>query len=111
MEFAESVVIRLIDNKKNVKELRFDGSKENYMRYDLSQLSPTDIEKLLLQVAKWKHHSYGLFLDKFSIIVFAMIVEKMFNDKYKIEYEWIGGADPYKAWKEEQDNAPKDAIY
>ena len=40
-----------------------------------------------------------------------MIIESLFNDKYKIEYEWIGGADPYKAWKEEQDNAPKDAIY
>ena len=40
-----------------------------------------------------------------------MIIESLFSDKYKIEYEWIGGADPYAAWKEEQENAPKDVVY
>lgn len=111
MEYAESVVIKLTDKRKDVKEIRFDGSKEEYMRYELGQLSPSDIEKILLKVADWDHGSYGLFLDKFSIIVFVMIIESLFSDKYKIKYEWIGGEDPYAAWKEEQENAPKDVVY
>ena len=40
-----------------------------------------------------------------------MIIESLFSDKYKIEYEWIGGEDPYKAWKDEQKNMPLNTVY
>ena len=40
-----------------------------------------------------------------------MIIESLFRDKYKMEYKWIGGADPYAAWKKELAENPKGTVY
>lgn len=110
MELAESVNIILSKNKEKYL-VRFDNSKPNDRKISVSALPLQDIKAFYDFYSKWEEKSAGLFVPQGSILCFVMIIESLFSNKYKIEYEWIGGADPYKAWKEEQDNAPKDAIY
>ncbi len=110
MELAESVNIILSKNKEKYL-VRFDNSKSNDRKISVSALPLQDVKAFYDFYSKWEEKSAGLFVPQGSILCFVMIIESLFSNKYKIEYEWIGGADPYKAWKEEQDNAPKDAIY
>lgn len=110
MELAESVNIILSKNKEKYL-VRFDNSKSNDRKISVSALPLQDIKAFYDFYSKWEEKSGGLFIPQGSILCFVMIIESLFSDKYKIQYEWIGGEDPYKAWKEEQDNAPKDAIY
>lgn len=110
MELAESVNIILSKNREKYL-VRFDNSKSNDRKISVSALPLQDVKAFYDFYSNWEEKSAGLFVPQGSILCFVMIIESLFSDKYKIEYEWIGGADPYKAWKEEQDNAPKDAIY
>ena len=110
MELAESVNIILSKNKEKYL-VRFDNSKSNDRKISVSALPLQDIKAFYDLYNDWFKWSAGLFVPQGSILCFVMIIESLFNDKYKIEYEWIGGADPYAAWKEEQENAPKDVVY
>ena len=47
----------------------------------------------------------------YSVIGFVMIVENLFKDKYQVEYKFIGGANPYEAWKKAQEEAPEGIVY
>lgn len=110
MELAESVNIILSKNKEKYL-VRFDNSKSNDRKISVSALPLQDVKAFYDFYSQWEEKSAGLFVPQDSILCFVMIIESLFSNKYKIEYEWIGGADPYKAWKDEQDNAPKDVIY
>lgn len=109
-ELAHSVNIILTKGKVPYVA-SFDNSKPKGKKISLADLPDEDIKAFYKSFSEWDRNSGGLFVPQGSILCFVMIIESLFSDKYKIEYEWIGGADPYKAWKEEQDNAPKDAIY
>lgn len=106
MKYADKVRIELSNRDEN---LFCFFEKDN--DFSVAGLGKDNIKAFYDFYSKWDEKSGGLFIPQGSILCFVMIIESLFNDKYKIEYEWIGGADPYKAWKEEQDNAPKDAIY
>ena len=110
MELAESVNIILSKNKEKYL-VRFDNSKSNDRKISVSALPLQDIKAFYDFYSKWEEKSAGLFVPQGSILCFVMIIESLFSNKYKIKYEWIGGADPYAAWKEEQENAPKDVVY
>ena len=110
MELAESVNIILSKNKEKYL-VRFDNSKSNDRKISVSALTLQDIKAFYDFYSKWEEKSGGLFIPQGSILCFVMIIESLFSDKYKIEYEWIGGEDPYKAWKDEQKNMPLNTVY
>ena len=110
MELAESVNVVLSRGKEKYFA-RYDNSKPEERKIGLVDLPSKDIKAFYDFYSQWEEKSAGLFVPQGSILCFVMIIESLFSDKYKIEYEWIGGADPYAAWKEEQDNAPKDVVY
>lgn len=95
-----------------IKTIGFNGKeKDNHFRYDLFDLDDEEREKFWDFIIDWDNRSGGLFVPQHTILAFTIIVKSLFKSKYKIRYEWIGGADPYKAWKKAQDEAPPDAIY
>ena len=106
MKYADKVRIELSNRDEN---LFCFFEKDN--EFSVAGLGKENIKAFYDFYSQWEEKSAGLFVPQGSILCFVMIIESLFSDKYKIEYEWIGGADPYKAWKEEQDNAPKDVIY
>jgi hypothetical protein len=109
-ELAHSVNIILTKGKVPYV-VSYDNSKSEGQKISLAELPDNDIKAFYDFYSKWEEKSGGLFIPQGSILCFVMIIESLFSDKYKIEYEWIGGADPYAAWKEEQENAPKDVVY
>lgn len=106
MKYADKVRIELSNREEN---LFCFFEKDN--DFSVAGLGKDNIKAFYDFYSKWEEKSAGLFVPQGSILCFVMIIESLFSDKYKIEYEWIGGADPYKAWKEEQENAPKDVVY
>lgn len=106
MKYADKVRIELSNRDEN---LFCFFKKDN--DFSVAGLGKDNIKAFYDFYSKWDEKSGGLFIPQGSILCFVMIIESLFSDKYKIEYEWIGGADPYKAWKEEQENAPKDVVY
>lgn len=110
MKLAESVNV-ILRKGKEIYFAEFDNSKSENRKINLATLPLQDIKAFYDFYSKWDKKSGGLFIPQGSILCFVMIIESLFSDKYKIEYEWIGGEDPYKAWKEEQENAPKDVVY
>lgn len=110
MELAESVNV-ILRKGKEIYFAEFDNSKSENRKINVATLPDEDIKAFYDLYNDWFKWSAGLFVPQGSILCFVMIIESLFNDKYKIEYEWIGGADPYAAWKEEQENAPKDVVY
>ena len=106
MKYADKVRIEL-SSPKEVLFCFFEKDNE----FSVAGLGKENIKAFYDFYSKWEEKSAGLFVPQGSILCFVMIIESLFSDKYKIEYEWIGGADPYAAWKEEQDNAPKDVVY
>lgn len=110
MELAESVNIILSKNKEKYL-VRFDNSKSNDRKISVSALPLQDVKAFYDFYFQWDKKSGGLFIPQGSILCFVMIIESLFSDKYKIEYEWIGGEDPYKAWKDEQKNMPLNTVY
>lgn len=105
-KYANKVRIEL-SNRNEVRYAFFDGNDD----FSVAGLGKDNIKAFYDFYSKWEEKSGGLFVPQGSILCFVMIIESLFSDKYKIEYEWIGGADPYAAWKEEQENAPKDVVY
>lgn len=110
MKLAESVNV-ILRKGKEIYFAEFDNSKSENRKINLSSLPDEDIKAFYDFYSKWEEKSGGLFIPQGSILCFVMIIESLFSNKYKIKYEWIGGTDPYKAWKEEQENAPKDVVY
>lgn len=106
MKYADKVRIELSNRDEN---LFCFFEKDN--DFSVAGLGKDNIKAFYDFYSKWDEKSGGLFIPQGSILCFVMIIESLFSDKYKIEYEWIGGADPYKAWKDEQENAPKDVVY
>lgn len=106
MKYANKVRIELSNRDEN---LFCFFEKDN--DFSVAGLGKDNIKAFYDFYSKWEEKSGGLFVPQGSILCFVMIIESLFSDKYKIEYEWIGGADPYAAWKEEQENAPKDVVY
>lgn len=106
MKYADKVRIELSNREEN---LFCFFEKDN--NFSVVGLGKDNIKAFYDFYSKWEEKSGGLFVPQGSILCFVMIIESLFSDKYKIEYEWIGGADPYKAWKDEQENAPKDVVY
>ena len=89
----------------------FDNSKPEGKKISLADLPDEDIKAFYKSFFEWGRNSGGLFIPQNSILCFVMIIESLFADKYSIEYEWIGGEDPYKAWKDEQKNMPLNTVY
>lgn len=106
MKYADKVRIELSNRDEN---LFCFFEKDN--DFSVAGLGKDNIKAFYDFYSKWDEKSGGLFIPQGSILCFVIIIESLFSDKYQIEYEWIGGADPYKAWKEEQENAPKDVVY
>lgn len=106
MKYADKVRVELSNREEN---LFCFFEKDN--DFSVAGLGKDNIKAFYDFYSKWEEKSAGLFVPQGSILCFVMIIESLFSDKYKIEYEWIGGADPYAAWKEEQENAPKDVVY
>lgn len=106
MKYADKVRIELSNRDEN---LFCFFEKDN--DFSVAGLGKDNIKAFYDFYSKWDEKSGGLFIPQGSILCFVIIIESLFSDKYKIEYEWIGGADPYKAWKDEQENAPKDVVY
>lgn len=106
MKYADKVRIELSNREEN---LFCFFEKDN--DFSVAGLGKDNIKAFYDFYSKWEEKSAGLFVPQGSILCFVMIIESLFSDKYKIEYEWIDGADPYAAWKEEQENAPKDVVY
>lgn len=106
MKYADKVRIELSNREENL--FCFFGKDNDF---SVAGLGKDNIKAFYDFYSNWEEKSAGLFVPQGSILCFVMIIESLFSDKYKIEYEWIGGADPYKAWKEEQENAPKDVVY
>lgn len=106
MKYANKVRIELSNRDEN---LFCFFEKDN--DFSVAGLGKDNIKAFYDFYSKWEEKSGGLFVPQGSILCFVMIIESLFSGKYKIEYEWIGGADPYAAWKEEQENAPKDVVY
>lgn len=110
-KYAEKANITLLKGKEKYF-IRYDNTKDDIEKFvGIDRLPDEDIDNIMDFYNHWEQRSSGLFLPKNNVLCFVMIIESLFSDKYKIEYEWIGGADPYKAWKEEQENAPKDVVY
>ena len=106
MKYADKVRIELSNRDEN---LFCFFEKDN--DFSVAGLGKDNIKAFYDFYSQWEEKSAGLFVPQGSILCFVMIIESLFSDKYKIEYEWIGGEDPYKAWKDEQENAQKDVIY
>lgn len=109
-ELAHSVKI-ILEKEHETLEVGFNGLKNDFECFELSELPVEKFEEFLNRLTNWEQENYGLFLGMFNIVTFVIIINDILGKEYKLKYEWIGGADPYKAWKEEQDNAPKNAIY
>ena len=109
-KYAEKAIITL--SKGNEKYfIKFDNSREGVEKivgFDL--LPDEDIDKIMDFYNHWEKRTTGLFISKNNVLCFVLIFESVLND-YKIEYEWIGGEDPYKAWKDEQKNMPLNTVY
>lgn len=109
-ELAHSVNIILTKGKVPYVA-SFDNSKPKGQKISLADLPDEDIKAFYKSFSEWERDSGGLFIYRESILCFVMIIESLFADKYSIAYEWIGGEDPYKAWKDEQKNMPLNTVY
>lgn len=113
VRYAHSVKI-FLEGKTlaKIKTIGFNGKeKDDFLRYDLFDLDDDERKKFLDYLFDWDNRSAGLFIPQNDILAFVIIVESLFESKYKIRYEWVGGADPYKDWKKEQNEASPDTIY
>lgn len=106
MKYADKVRIELSNREEN---LFCFFEKDN--EFSVAGLGKENIKAFYDFYSQWEEKSAGLFIPQGSILCFVMIIESLFSDKYKIEYEWIGGEDPYKAWKDEQKNMPLNTVY
>lgn len=106
MKYADKVRIELSNREEN---LFCFFEKDN--EFSVAGLGKENIKAFYDFYSQWEEKSAGLFVTQGSILCFVMIIESLFSDKYKIEYEWIGGEDPYKAWKDEQKNMPLNTVY
>ena len=103
-----------IAQKPTCCNLRFFilSSKDEFTAIRLDPLLPEEeIEQFHDFIVNWDYKTAGLFIDYNSVIGFVMIVENLFRDKYQIEYQWIGGANPYEAYMKSQDEDPIGTIY
>lgn len=108
-ELAHSVDIILIKDKLPYV-VSYDNSKPEGKKINVVDLpDSSDIKAFYDFYNQWD--SGGLFVPQESILCFVMIIESLFRDKYKMEYQWIGGADPYEAWKKEHDENHVGTIY
>jgi len=105
-KYANKVRIELSDGNE-VRYASFEGDND----FSVAGLGKDNIKAFYDFYSKWEEKSGGLFIPQGSILCFVMIIESLFSDKYKIEYEWIGGEDPYKAWKDEQKDIPLNTVY
>ena len=110
MEIEESVNV-ILRKGKEIYFAEFDNSKSENRKINVATLPDEDIKAFYDFYSQWEEKSAGLFVPQGSILCFVMIIESLFSDKYKIEYEWIGGADPYAAWKNEQKDMPLNTVY
>lgn len=106
MKYADKVRIELSNREEN---LFCFFEKDN--EFSVAGLGKENIKAFYDFYSQWEEKSAGLFIPQGGILCFVMIIESLFSDKYKIEYEWIGGEDPYKAWKDEQKNMPLNTVY
>ena len=114
MKYAHSVIVEL--KREGLKlpfQLSYDGNaKDEFTAIRLDPLLPEEeIEQFHDFIVNWDYKTAGLFIDYNSVIGFVMIVENLFRDKYQIEYQWIGGANPYEAYMKSQDEDPIGTIY
>lgn len=105
-KYANKVRIELSDGSE-VRYASFEGDND----FSIAGLGKDNIKAFYDFYSKWEEKSGGLFIPQGSILCFVMIIESLFSDKYKIEYEWIDGTDPYKAWKDEQRDMPLNTVY
>ena len=110
-ELAHSVdVIIIKDRLPHV--VSYDNSKPKGKKINVVDLPEnSDVKAFYDFYNQWDQKSGGLFVPQESILCFVLIIESLFRDKYKMEYKWIGGEDPYAAWKKEQDENPEGTIY
>ena len=110
-ELAHSVdVIIIKDRLPHV--VSYDNSKPKGKKINVVDLPKnSDVKAFYDFYNQWDQKSGGLFVPQESILCFVMIIESLFRDKYKMEYKWIGGADPYAAWKKELAENPKGTVY
>ena len=106
MKYADKVRIELSNREEN---LFCFFEKDN--DFSVAGLGKDNIKAFYDFYSQWEEKSAGLFVPQGSILCFVMIIESLFSNKYKIKYEWIGGEDPYKAWKDEQRNMPLNTVY
>lgn len=112
MEYAHSVIVTLKKDKQFPIRISYNGNAKDYIKaLWIGELPAAEQDAFRKEVVNWDEKTLGLFVDYNSVIGFVMIVESLFKGKYQIEYKWIGGADPYAAWKKEQAENPRGTIY
>lgn len=114
MELAHSVVVELKrEGRKIPFRLSYDGTSEDkFLAVRIDPLLPDNVAKKFWDIYwDWDKKTAGLFVDRESLLGFVFIVKSVFEDKYETKYKWIGGADPYAAWKKELAENPKGTIY
>ena len=114
MEYAHSVIVTL--KKKELMpipiRITYNGNAKDYIHAVwIGELPEKEYKEFQDFVLNWDEKTTGLFVDYDSVIGFVMIVENLFKDKYQVEYKFIGGADPYAAWKKAQEEAPEGMVY
>lgn len=112
MEYAHSVIVTLKKGKEFPIEISYNGNAKDYIHAVWIGELPFEEQKAFKNlVLNWDDKMAGLFVDYDSVIGFVMIVENLFKDKYQVEYKFIGGANPYEAWKKAQEEAPEGIVY
>lgn len=110
-ELAHSVDVIIIKDKLPYV-VSYDNSKPKGKKINVVDLPKnSDVKAFYDFYNQWDQKSGGLFVPQESILCFVMIIESLFRDKYKMEYKWIGGTDPYAAWKKEQTENPEGTVY
>lgn len=112
MEYAHSVIVTLKKDKQFPIRISYNGNAKDYIKaLWIGELPAAEQDAFRKEVVNWDEKTLGLFVDYNSVIGFVMIIENLFKDKYQVEYKFIGGANPYEAWKKAQEEAPEGIVY
>ena len=86
-ELAHSVKI-ILEKEHETLEVRFNGLKNDFERFELSELPVEKFEEFLNRLTNWEQENYGLFLGMFNIVTFVIIINDILSKEYK-KYAYV----------------------